>query len=485
MDSFSCASCERISGDLSDSLEKVNIASLCQECGRKPPRKVSIVHTKEKFPHEVSLVQGDEKFPRNLDVVQSKDKSSSTATLTHTESFDNDKRFACDTCGKKFTEKYNLVVHFRIHTGEKDYACNVCGKKFRHKNTLKCHLRVHTGEKNYECHICKKKFTYKSGLRDHLSLHSASTGQKFPCEVCQKLFITKRYLVRHKRRNACSAEDRVSNCRKKVDWKETFAKCVMPMPSGRKGYICLICGKQYLQRSCMRNHIRFHTRENVYKCEYCGKEFQEKKYLRIHITIHTGDRQHLCTVCGKRYSQNSHLRAHMRNHTGEKKFHCGECGESFGLKAELRRHMLKHTGDDGDICLCEICGKQYVDKYSFARHKKSHKVEQKCLRSEGGCKKVLENDLVKYDICEMFTEKRLVAEHRKHHSKQELKPCALRIVKSEFISGDFIPNDKGLTFNDLTDSTDYIKTEAQYSDDENLLFENSYQVKVEEEDELG
>ena len=60
----------------------------------------------------------------------------------HVDAFHlNIKKFECEVCGKRFSQKVYLTEHSNLHTGELPYACDFpgCTLRFRQKSRLPIH----------------------------------------------------------------------------------------------------------------------------------------------------------------------------------------------------------------------------------------------------------------------------------------------------------------------------------------------------------
>ncbi|KAL1460865.1 hypothetical protein WDU94_012804 [Cyamophila willieti] len=173
----------------------------------------------------------------------------------HLKSHSGVRPFTCTVCNKSFALREHLTRHSNIHTG-RGYQCNVCGRFMSDKTNLKVHMRNHTGEKKYICEVCGKGFAQWSSHYYHMFTHSES--RNFRCSLCEKTFQTPAGLREHKRVHVTSDEK----------------------------HICETCGNSFSSRKNLLSHVKIHTTERAHKCEYCSATFKRRKYLVQHYKTH-------------------------------------------------------------------------------------------------------------------------------------------------------------------------------------------------------
>ncbi|XP_067321175.1 zinc finger protein 62 homolog [Anolis sagrei] len=347
--------------------------------------------------------------------------------------------------GKKPVPPFSKVSH----KGKKSFACNICGKKFTQASNISKHQRLHTGEQPHQCTDCGERFMWSSSLNAHRrNIHdqtkvSAKKSKSCECPECGRTFSGPTYLAQHQQ----------VHLRQKPD------QDVDPGDGGSSlnSTTCPTCGKNFNQASDLRKHQRIHTGEKPYQCTDCGEQFMWNRSLGLHrknfhkgkklvpvlqriallpgefllwselekkinqgkrITRHPEGRikekpykhtdseesfislsslrkdderkkaelsllrspngkkeAHTCSKCKKSFEWASQLRRHLCVHSGNMPFQCPDCEECFTLKSSLESHRMKaHTGNKPHAC--SECGKSFDYPSQLKKHQKTHAREK-------------------------------------------------------------------------------------------------------------
>ncbi|XP_042211626.1 oocyte zinc finger protein XlCOF26-like [Homarus americanus] len=205
------------------------------------------------------------------------------------------RQFACNTCGKTFTQKISLQYHnIYVHNGERKAACPHCDYKAPDKAKLSVHLRTHSKLRPFVCQSCGASFKFRSTYRSHVARHTNSGN-----------------------------------------------------------FVCSQCNKAFTMASELKEHSRIHAVDRPFSCTLCGMAFKQKKRLRVHHrAVHLRDKRYTCMVCGSSHINNWNLRAHMRTHIHEDAPYpnaCEHCGSTFRGRAGLAAHLRLRHGEGQQV----------------------------------------------------------------------------------------------------------------------------------------
>lgn len=82
-------------------------------------------------------------------------------------------------------------------------------------------------------------------------------------------------------------------------------------------YTCKLCDASFSKRFCLTNHIvTIHQVGGKYVCVHCGKQFLQKLRYLTHVDRHDNVRRHVCSTCGRAYSYKYSLWSHAKKCSG-------------------------------------------------------------------------------------------------------------------------------------------------------------------------
>ena len=152
-------------------------------------------------------------------------------------------------CGVTFTTWDEHQAHVTaVHGGLYYWQCGKCAALFPTQATHKLHRReVHKKKLELkQCSICGLKVM---NMKGHVEARHGT--EKFPCELCGKMFDTRQAVNRHHDKRNCPANyERVScqDCGKVFNNKHTLRRHWKQVhtPDHLKPHVCTVCGKGFI-----------------------------------------------------------------------------------------------------------------------------------------------------------------------------------------------------------------------------------------------
>ncbi|XP_052896009.1 transcription factor grauzone-like [Anopheles moucheti] len=290
----------------------------------------------------------------------------------------------CELCEDKLESFTTLKNHYFKQHGVQGYI-KCCGRTFHSRYRLLEHVSYHVGASMVRCDICNKSFSSRSYLLVHKSRkHGQAEDRPYKCTQCHQSYAMechlKAHIVSHVRVN-CTI------CGKQLASALSLRTHMINMHAKRENHICDSCGREFRSRQAFERHVKLHQGLEVaeqVQCESCLKWLNSKRALKMHVKlVHMEAGQTFqCDICAQRCPNSRALASHKQRVHVEERFKCEECGKLFKRQLYLKEHVAAlHTRKP--LYSCEVCGATFnsnANKYSHRKNK--HPVEWEARRKQ-------------------------------------------------------------------------------------------------------
>ena len=230
------------------------------------------------------------------------------------------------------------------------FLCHICEKEFVSSKYLDYHLKAcQDGIYDFSCNKC----AYKTNNRRYFIIHQQIHDMvKHECSICQLQLGSESALKGHKKRLHSNIE---------------------------KKYVCDLCGNAFIKQKELENHSKIHTNneDSEEKCEHCEYKTWSKLYMTRHKLTHFPEKRDLkfqCHSCDYKTWSRKKLTRHMNVHITLELVKCNLCPKIYKHKEYLRVHQqISHQGATKKFkCLVEGCDKSFPTNSQLSSHTLRH-----------------------------------------------------------------------------------------------------------------
>lgn len=153
------------------------------------------------------------------------------------------------------------------------------------------------------------------------------------------------------------------------------------MHSNERPFICENCGKAFVLKGNLNEHLKSHSDELLFQCSLCPKMYKSAKTLRDHEETHSG-KKYSCPHCNLQLNTKKTLASHLILHSDEKKYKCHICGIAFKRAKALKHHLFMHSGFKAYGC--RFCDKKFSNNQNCRSHNKKYHPEEMAAEEASG-----------------------------------------------------------------------------------------------------
>ncbi|GAB5357499.1 hypothetical protein AAMO2058_000379900 [Amorphochlora amoebiformis] len=114
----------------------------------------------------------------------------------HTNAHFQRTTYTCLSCGKKFSQKASMTLHYKsMHERVRDWECVLCNKSFSRRSVCALHRAVLT----LKCSNCSKTFLSKQNLILHGYTHTGESPFRCRKAACTRVFAHPSNRAKHER----------------------------------------------------------------------------------------------------------------------------------------------------------------------------------------------------------------------------------------------------------------------------------------------
>ena len=212
---------------------------------------------------------------------------------------------------------------------EEILECKNCDNTFENARLLKKHGKSHKNvfSTRIHCKKCVAVFVDYDTLKNHKRQHKKG---KIASDFVQESFKLED-IRKPLSCQLCKFEGNIRN----------FKKHMKNIHKDSNMFKCDQCPRKSASEAKMNQHKLLHLAPTLL-CTQCSKKFHNETHLMDHVSrCHTPDemKPHRCNHCGKGFVQKYHLQEHMHTHTGAKPYMCTHCVNTYSNSSNLSNHI--------------------------------------------------------------------------------------------------------------------------------------------------